>query len=100
MTDVQFDSASSNRATSNIQYTGSGQVQFTNYTGTMSSANFESDNGTDPYGRVLWDFSQTEIVNNETQTFGNDAIITTSDNLGEVTVELIDDTLSIAPESR
>jgi len=99
MTNVQFDSAASNRNTYNVNYTGSGQAQLRNYSGTMAGAHFENDNGSGFFGRALWDFVQTENVNNETEIFGNDAVITTTANLGNVTVELVDALSSIAPSS-
>jgi len=96
---VQFDSAATSRPASNVVYTGSGRIRFSDYKGTMSGAGFENDNGIAPYGNVLWDFLQTEVINNGTQTFGNDAVISSTANLGSVTVELIDQTLRIAPAS-
>jgi hypothetical protein len=82
-----------------MAYTGSGQIRFTDYAGTLSGAGFENDNGSAPYGNIRWDFVQSEIVNNNSQTFGNDAVISSSANLGTVLVELVDQTLSIAPAS-
>jgi len=63
----------------------------------MAGAHYENDNGGGFFGNVLWDFVQVENINNSTETFGNDAVITTTDNLGNVTVELVDAILSSAP---
>jgi len=97
MTGVQFDSAATTRNTYNVNYTGTGQIQQRNYSGTMAGAHYENDNGSGFFGNVLWDFSQVENINNSTETFGNDVVITTTDNLGNVTVDLVDELLSTAP---
>ena len=96
---IQFDSTAANRTTYNVAYTGTGQIRFSDYTGTMSSTGFENDNGTAPYGNLQWDFLQTEVVNNSSQTFGNDVVVSSTANLGAVVVQLVDQTLSIAPAS-
>jgi hypothetical protein len=96
---IQFDSTASNRTTYNVVYSGTGQIRLSDYTGTMSGACFESDNGSAPHGNLQWDFHQTEVINNSSQTFGNDAVVTSTANLASVDVQLVDQTLSIAPAS-
>jgi hypothetical protein len=97
---VQFDSTVTNRPTYNVFYNGSGSLAFSDYSGSMSGVNFESDNGTGTHGNVRWYFVETEMeINNETRTFGNDFVLSTPDNLRDVTVSLIDNVLSIAPAS-
>ena len=96
---IQFDSTAANRTTYNVVYTGTGQFRFSDYTGTMSGTGFENDNGTAPYGNLQWDFLQTEVINNSSQTFGNDAVVTSPANLSTVVVQMIDQTLGIAPAS-
>jgi hypothetical protein len=94
--DIQFVSSG---PTYNVSYGGTGQIQFSDYSGAMSGAMFESDNGSAPHGNIRWDFVQTEVVNDNSQTFGNDAVISSTGNLGTVIVELVDQTLGIAPAS-
>jgi hypothetical protein len=92
MSGVKFDSAATNRNTYNVVYSGTGNIAFSNYRGTMSGVNFENDNGTGTRGNVRWYFTQMETVSSS-QTFGNDAELTTVGTLGDVTVVLTDNTL-------
>jgi hypothetical protein len=96
---VQFDSTIVSRNIYNVVYNGSGSVAFTDYSGNLSGVRYENDNGSGTRGNIRWYFTQNEIVNNESQTFGNDVVITTSANLGSVTVSLFDQVLSIASAS-
>jgi hypothetical protein len=95
---VQFDSTAISRSIYNLNYLGSGNIAFSNYKGTMSGVNFEGDNGTDIRGNVRWYFTQTELVNSQI-TFGNDLVISTSGNLGDVTVQLFDRPVPLAADS-
>lgn len=94
---TRFDSASANRATNNVVYTGSGNISFSNYKGTMAGVNYESDNGSGALGNVNWAFTETQAVANATTAlFGNDVVIkTASTNLGSTTVVLVGDTLHV-----
>jgi hypothetical protein len=95
---VQFDSTFTARSSYNVNYLGSGVIAFSNYRGTMSGVNFENDNGAGSRGNVRWYFTQTEEVSSRV-TFGNDLVISTSDNLGSVSVELFDRPVPQATDS-
>ncbi|UCF62680.1 MAG: T9SS type A sorting domain-containing protein, partial [bacterium] len=96
---IQFEANAGSEPVNNIVYNGSGSITFSNYTGTLSGVNFESDNGSGTRGNVRWYFTQSEIVNNGSQTFGNDAVLSSAVNLGLVNVVLEDRFLPIAPAS-
>jgi hypothetical protein len=98
MNNVRFDSAAVNRSTFNVNYLGTGNINFSDYLGTMSSVNFENDNGLGIQGNVRWYFTQTEVVSS-TVTFGNDLVITAFGTLGSVTGVLVDQALSLAADS-
>lgn len=97
---TRFDSAAASRVTSTVVHSGSGQVSFVNYTGTMAGARYEGSDGSSPiipYGRVRWSFNETQSVPaSTTARFGNDVVITSgAANLGSTTVVLVSDTLSL-----
>ncbi len=104
-TGTRFDSSAASRTTYNATHTGTGQVTFANYTGTMSGVRYEGPDGsamfTNPFGRVRWNFDQTQSVpSSTTARFGNDVVITSgAANLGNTTVALVGDTLDYFDES-
>ncbi len=91
MNGVKFDSASTSRCTNNLLYSGT-KMLFSNYTGNMSGVNFENDNGSGNNGNVRWRFTQVETVT-ASSIFGNDVVLSTVEDPGEVNVELVDNIL-------
>lgn len=93
--DVRIDSAAAARATSNVEYTGTGSLVFNDYKGTMSGARFENDDttGIGYKGSVRWIFDEIQpIASTGTFVFGNDLIvdITTLNGLSLIQVALTD----------
>ncbi|ACF14528.1 Haemagluttinin repeat-containing protein [Chloroherpeton thalassium ATCC 35110] len=92
---VTFSSAGTTSPTNNVVYDGTGSVHFNNYTGGLSGARYEHDNGSDPVGNVRWTFTETKssLSAGQTYTFGNDMTIKINSigDLSSITVELVDE---------
>jgi hypothetical protein len=97
ITGVTFSSAGQ-APTHNIFYDGTGSLRFNNYTGGLSGARYENENGTGYTGNVRWTFTETHSVTaGNSYTFGNDLVITlnTNSDISTITVELVDQKLSV-----
>lgn len=99
ITGAQFDSATTARTTYNVANNSTGSLEFNNYRGNIAGVNYEADGGSGTRGYTRWYFTQTELVKDNSVIFGNDVVITTTGDLGNVTVSLLDNALSIAPFS-